>query len=160
MNTFLRSSYILGIVALVAGFSIEGSSSPRRTFQIDDKPGILSSNGVEQDATSGDSFPCNISNSKMQTPGDPSSKHTVALSWNASTSLLPSPASGEGYNVYRLNPDNSCTKINGSVPVQSTTAVDPAVELGKTYSYAVRAFKQNTESRGASNVAIVTIPLT
>lgn len=160
MNTFLRSTRILGIVALVAGFSLEGSSAPRLTFQSDDKPGILCSEGVGQSTTSSDSFPCNIKNSKTQTPDDPRSKHTVALSWNASTSLLPSPGPGEGYNVYRLNPDNSCTKINGNVPINSTAAVDPAVELGQTYSYAVRAFKQNTESQGASNVAVVTIPLT
>ena len=160
MNKFLRSTRILGIVALAAGFSLEGSSAPRRTFQIDDKPGILSSKGVGQATMSSDSFPCNIKNSRPQTPDDPRSKHTVALSWNASTSLLPSPGPGEGYNVYRLNPDNSCTKINGNVPINSTAAVDPAVELGQTYSYAVRAFKQNTESQGASNVAVVTIPLT
>ena len=159
MNTFLRSICISGIVAFAVGFSLKGSSSPRQTLQIDNKPGILSSS-VRQDATSSGSFPCNISNSKAQTVDDPRSKHTLALSWKASTSLLPSPAPGDGYNVYRLNPDNSCTKINGSVPVNSTTAVDSAVELGKTYSYAIRAFKQNTESRDASNVAIVTIPFT
>ncbi len=159
MNRFRRSTRILGIVALAGGFSLEGYSAPRWPIQVDDKPGILSSNRVGQNATSSDSFPCNINNSKTQTPDDPRSKHTVALSWNASTSLLPSPAPGEGYNVYRLNSDNSCTKINGSVPIVSTTAVDPAVELGKTYYYAVRAFKQNTESRDASNVAVVTISL-
>lgn len=117
MNTLLRRIRILVIIALAASFSLEGFGSPRRTFQIEGKLGTFSAHGVGQGAATSDTFPCNINNSRTQSNDDPRSKHTVALSWNASTSLLPSPAPGDGYNVYRLTPDNSCTKINARVPI-------------------------------------------
>lgn len=116
-------------------------------------------------------FPCNKGNSKAQTPADPSSKHTVALTWNPSVSLSNPPALGEGYNVYRFNPDGSCTKLNpyflkpdGSYAkvnedlIGSTVVEDWFVEPDKTYRYAVTAVKQNSES-GASNAAEVKIPV-
>ncbi len=115
-------------------------------------------------------FPCNSKNSKEQTLADPSSKHTITLSWNVSTSLSNPLALGEGYKLYRLNPDGSCTKINlyrvnpdGSYtkmnedPIRGTVLEDRFVALGKTYRYAARAVKQNTES-DPSNIAEVTIP--
>ena len=115
-------------------------------------------------------FPCNKMNSKPQTPGDPSSKHTVALTWNPSVSLSNPPAQGEGYNIYRLNPDGSCTKLNlyplkpdGSYTkmnedlIRGTVVEDWFVEPDKIYRYVATAVKQNSES-SASNYAEVKIP--
>jgi len=73
-------------------------------------------------------------------------------------SLSPLPVNGEGYNLYRLNPDGSCTKINGAL-IGGTVYEDRFVELGKTYRYAAKAVKQSSES-GPSNVIEVSIPLT
>lgn len=115
-------------------------------------------------------FPCKSGNSKLQSPGDPSSKHTVALTWNPSVSLSIPPGPEEGYNVYRLNPDGSCAKLNlyilnpdGSYTkanqplIRATVLEDWFVEADKTYSYAATAVKQNSES-DPSNVAEVKIP--
>jgi hypothetical protein len=62
-------------------------------------------------------FPCN--NPKLQMPTDLSNKHSVTLSWKPSVSLSIPVADGEGYNLYRVNPDRSCTKINASL-IQGT----------------------------------------
>ena len=110
-----------------------------------------------QAVNNGDSFPCHSSNSKVPAIGQPRSKHVVMLSWKASVSLSAPLAVDEGYNVYRLNPDGSCTKINGGELVRETNATDVAVELGDDYSYAVTAFKQNSESK-ASIPVTVSIP--
>ena len=117
-------------------------------------------------------FLCNKNNSKLQTPHDPSSKHTVALTWIPSVSLSNPPGRGEGYNVYRLNPDGSCTKLNeyvlnpdGSYKkvnedlIRSTVLEDWFVELGKIYRYAATAVKPGSES-DFSNVAWAKIPNT
>ena len=107
-------------------------------------PGFESSRG--EPANNNQSFPCDSTNSKVLPPGQPRSKHVVTLSWNASVSLSSPLAPDEGYNVYRLNPNRSCTKLNDK-PVRDTTMVDSAVELGNDYGYAVTALKQNSESK-------------
>ena len=83
-------------------------------------------------------------------------------------SLPPPLGKGEGYHLYRLNPDKSCTEINlllksdGSYAkvseglIRDTVFDDRFVEPGRTYSYATTAVKQDRES-GYSNVAVVTI---
>jgi hypothetical protein len=101
-------------------------------------------------------FAC--SNPRLQTPTDPSSKHTVLLSWKASVSLATPLANGEGYNLYRLNPDGSCTKTNATL-IQGTSYQDHFVELGKTYHYTTKAVNRKGES-GPSNVVEVSIPRT
>jgi hypothetical protein len=147
------SGRILSIVALAISISLAGPSTA-------------------QPNAKNETFPCNNKNSKEQTPIDPSSKHSVSLSWNASVSLSTPLADSEGYNLYRLNPDGSCTKINlyslnsdGSYTksneglVRGSVLEDRFVELGKTYRYAATAVKQQSES-GFSNVVEVTIPPT
>jgi hypothetical protein len=130
----------------------------------------VASPSTAQPVTNSEKFPCNNKNSKAQTPEDPSSKHTVALTWNPSVSLSTPPGSGEGYKVYRLNPDGSCTKLNlyvfkpnGSYEkvnddlIRATVLEDWFVEADKIYRYGATAVKQNSES-GVSNVADVKIP--
>jgi hypothetical protein len=99
-------------------------------------------------------FPC--SNPKPQSHGSVPGKHPVTLSWKASVSLSIPPASGDGYNLYRLNPDGSCTKLN-TEPIRTTVYEDRYVKLGQSYRYVAKAIKRNSESI-ASGVVEVTIP--
>ena len=108
----------------------------------------------EQTNNNSESFPCDSTNSNALAPGQPRSKHVVNLSWNASVSLSSPLAADEGYNVYRLNPDKSCTKITGGAPVKDTTMQDSDVALGQDYSYAVTALKQNLESKTSIPVTV------
>ncbi len=130
----------------------------------------VASPSIAQPVSNSPTFPCNSGNSKPQKPGDPSSKHTVALTWNPSVSLSTPPGPDEGYNVYRLNPDGSCTKVDlyvlradGSYEkvneglIRGTVLEDWFVEADKIYRYAARAVKQSKES-DISNVAEVKIP--
>jgi hypothetical protein len=147
---------ILSVVALAISISVasctaQSPSHPSEHFS------PASPRAGSLPTASDEIFPCNNRNSKTQTPGDPSSKHSVSLSWRASVSLSTPPADGEGYNLYRLNPDGSCTKINGTL-IRGTVYEDRFVELGKTYRYGAKAVKQNSES-GPSNVAQASVPL-
>ncbi len=107
-----------------------------------------------QPAATDQTFPCN--DPKPRALGAPSSRHRVTLSWKASVSLSPTFVAGEGYNLYRLNPDGSCVKVNNSL-IQGTLYEDQFVELGKTYRYAAKAVKHNHQS-GSSNIVEVVIP--
>jgi hypothetical protein len=105
--------------------------------------------------------------SKVKTPSSPApseSAHKVRLSWKASASLSSPLGDGEGYNLYRLNPDCSCTKINENV-IKDSVNEDASVEPGRTYRYAATAVtkkkKGNTsiqEESGPSNVVEVQLP--
>lgn len=148
---------ILSVVALAISISVasctaQSPSHPSEHFS------LASPKAGSQPTTNNEIFPCNNKNSKTQTPRDPSSKHSVSLSWQASVSLSTPLADGEGYNLYRLNLDGSCTKINGAL-IRGTVYEDRFVELGKTYLYGAKAVKQNKES-GPSNVAPASVPLT
>ena len=109
---------------------------------------------VDQHAAPTKPFHC--SSPVMLAPGNVPSKHTVNLSWKPSVSLSSPLAVGEGYNLYRENPDGSCTKLNAK-PINATVYEDHSVKLGQSYRYAVKAVKHNTES-GPSEVIDVTIP--
>lgn len=166
------SGRILSAVALAISISLASCSTAQSPFHATKPFSQVSPQAGSQPSAKIEAFPCNNKNSKAQTPADPSSKHSVSLSWNASMALSTPLADHEGYNLYRLNPDGSCTKINlfrlnpdGSYTksneglVRSTVLEDRFVELGKKYRYAATAVKQNIES-GPSNVAEVTIPPT
>jgi hypothetical protein len=92
------------------------------------------------------------------------SKRRVTLSWKASPSLSSPPGDGEGYNLYRLNPDCSCVKLQ--TMLKGTINDDSSVERGQTYRYATTAVRQkqekgNTsslEESGPSNVVEVSVP--
>src|SRR5579863_2239709 len=65
--------------------------------------------------------------------GTQASQHSVALSWNASTSQV------IGYNVYRrTGPTGSYTKLNSSLNV-TTNYTDASVQSGLTYDYVTTA---------------------
>jgi hypothetical protein len=88
--------------------------------------------------------------------GTPAPVHSVALSWNASTS--PNIA---GYNIYRAVYVNSCgaySKINGAM-LAVTFYTDSAVVDGNGYCYAATAVdSSNAESAYSNIVSNVQIP--
>jgi len=147
---------ILSVVALAISVCL-ASCTVQSPFHPTEYFSPVSPKARSQPTANNETFQCN--HPKTQTLGDPSSKHSVSLSWKASVSLSTPPVYGEGYNLYRLNPDSSCTKINGDGLIPDTVYEDRFVELGKTYRYAAKAVKQNRES-GPSNIVEVSVPLT
>jgi len=80
------------------------------------------------------------------------SSHTVALSWNPSTSQV------IGYNVYRrIGSSGSYTKINPSVN-PTTSFTDNAVQSGVTYDYVTTAIDSSNVESAYSNQATAAIP--
>ena len=87
--------------------------------------------------------------------GTPAPTHSVALSWNASTSQNIS-----GYNIYRAGYTTSCgsfSKINGVLDT-STLYTDSSVTNGSAYCYATTAVESNVESGYSNIVSNVQIP--
>jgi Abnormal spindle-like microcephaly-assoc'd, ASPM-SPD-2-Hydin/Cep192 domain 4/HYDIN/CFA65/VesB-like, Ig-like domain len=81
--------------------------------------------------------------------GTPAPTHSVALSWNASTSQNIS-----GYNIYRAGYTTSCgsfSKINAVVDT-STLYTDSSVTNGSVYCYATTAVDTSNVESGYSNV--------
>lgn len=93
-----------------------------------------------------------------QNPG----KHTVILSWTASTRDAKHP-DADGYCVYRgILPDSkqpddaSLVRVN-SEPFQGTRCTDNAVETGKTYFYRVKAISTRKITSAPSDYATAQI---
>jgi hypothetical protein len=77
--------------------------------------------------------------------------HSVALSWNASSSPV------AGYNVYRsLQSGGPYAKLTGPLP--STSYADSNVQSGSTYYYVATSVTNNSEESGYSNQTAATIP--
>jgi len=80
------------------------------------------------------------------------SQHSVALSWNASTSQV------AGYNVYRGTVSGGpYTRLNSSVDA-STVYADSSVQSGLTYYYVTTAVDSNNVESAYSNQATSVIP--
>jgi hypothetical protein len=79
-------------------------------------------------------------------PSAPSGpKHSVNLSWKASTSPV------VGYNVYRRG-TSGLIKLN-SMPVAGTSYVDSTVQAGQTYFYVIKSVNaRGTESTTSNEV--------
>jgi len=84
--------------------------------------------------------------------GTQGSSHSVALTWNASTSQV------IGYNIYRrIGSSGSYTRLNSSTtPVTSYT--DTAVQSGETYDYVTTAVDASNVESAYSNEATASIP--
>lgn len=108
------------------------------------------------------SFVSNASNSPAsetfsgtgtQTTGQnppPAGVHSVALSWDASTSQV------VGYNVYRAS-GGAYARLN-SAPETTTAYTDSTVQSGATYSYVTTAVGATGEESSYSNQVSATIP--
>lgn len=83
------------------------------------------------------------------------SRHTVSLSWTASTDAAANPSLT--YNIYRATAcSGAFVKLNAS-PGAATTYLDSAVFAGNTYCYQVTAVLSAIESV-PSNVVAAVIP--
>ena len=79
-------------------------------------------------------------------------QHSVALSWNASTSTV------AGYNVYRSTVSGSgYTKVNSSL-VAGLTYTDSTVQSGTTYFYVTTAVDSTGMESTYSNQVLAAIP--
>jgi hypothetical protein len=79
------------------------------------------------------------------------SGHSVALSWNPSSSQV------VGYNVYRRASGGSYAKINPSVSA-TTSYTDSSVQSGTTYDYVTTAIDSSNVESAYSNQATASIP--
>jgi hypothetical protein len=80
------------------------------------------------------------------------SQHSVALSWDASTSQV------IGYNVYRrTGSSGSYAKLNASVNA-TTSYTDTSVQSGQTYDYVTTAVDSSNVESAYSNQATAAIP--
>ena len=80
-----------------------------------------------------------------------SSKHTVALNWQASSQAV-------GYFIYRSTKGNGAlSKLNAALDY-STSFIDSAVASGETYKYVVTSVSSSNIESKASNQITVTIP--
>jgi fibronectin type 3 domain-containing protein len=80
------------------------------------------------------------------------SSHTVALSWNASTSNV------TGYNVYRSTTSGAGYLRITTSPLTSLTYVDDTVLSATTYFYVTTAIDENGIESASSNEAQAAIP--
>jgi len=105
-------------------------------------------------ASASGSFTSNASNSAVQSltgNGTPAPLHSVALSWNASTSSV------VGYNVYRgTTTGGPYSKINAMNA--STSYTDNSVVSGQTYSYVTTAVDGNGKESAYSNEVQAVVP--
>src|SRR5579864_2854583 len=84
--------------------------------------------------------------------GTQSSQHSVALSWDPSTSQV------IGYNIYRrIGPSGSFAKLNPSVNA-TTSYTDTAVQSGLTYDYVTTSVDSSNLESAYSNQATAAIP--
>jgi hypothetical protein len=99
------------------------------------------------------SFFSNASNSPgKETMTATAIQHSVALSWNASTSSI------SGYNVYRGSQSGGpYTKVNSSLQ-SGTTFTDNNVQAGSTYFYVVTSVDASSQESAFSNQAVAVIP--
>ena len=94
----------------------------------------------------------NSATASLTGSGVQSSAHSVALSWNASTSPV------AGYNVYRsLQSGGPYAKLTGS-PLPGTSYADGNVQSGSTYYYVATSVTNNSDESGYSNQTAATIP--
>jgi hypothetical protein len=81
------------------------------------------------------------------------SKHSVTLTWNASTSLV------AGYNIYRSTlRGRGYLKINAALVRDGLSYKDETVESGKTYYYVTRTVDMKGKESGNSAEVVATVP--
>jgi hypothetical protein len=81
-----------------------------------------------------------------------SSSHTVALSWNASTSSV------VGYNIYRGTQSGGPYSKQNATPMAGMSYTDNAVASGSTYYYVATSVDSNSSESAYSNQAVAQIP--
>jgi hypothetical protein len=78
-------------------------------------------------------------------------QHSVALSWDPSTSVV------VGYNIYRRTNSTGYTRLNSS-PLPQTSYTDPNTQSGITYYYAATSIAPDQVESAYSNETNAVIP--
>ncbi len=156
-NTGNSDVTISQIIASGAGFAVNGANtpvtlSPAQTLTI--APSFSptsagSANGTVAVISNAAGSPATIA---LTGTGAQPSSHTVALSWNASTSNV------TGYNVYRSTTSGAGYLRITTSPVTSVTYVDDTVLSATTYFYVTTAVDENGIESPSSNEAQAIIP--
>jgi hypothetical protein len=156
-NTGNSSVTIFQITPSGAGFSLNGAGTPvtlassqALTFGILFTPASAGSVSGSVTVTSNASgSPVAIA---LSGTGVASTAHSVALTWNASTSTV------SGYNVYRTTTSGSgYVLINGGL-VSSLNYSDNSVQSGTTYYYVTTAVDSSGDESAYSNQVQAAIP--
>ena len=156
-NTGNSDVTISRIIASGTGFGVNGANtpvtlSPAQTLTI--APSFSptsagSANGTVAVTSDAVGSPATIT---LTGTGAQPSSHTVALSWNASTSNV------TGYNVYRSTTSGAGYLRITTSPVTSLTYVDDAVLSATTYFYVATAVDESGIESPNSNEAEAVIP--
>ena len=156
-NTGNVSVTVSSIAASGTGFSLSGASTPATltptqllTFNVIFSPTAAGSvTGAVTVTSNATGSPTTIA---LSGTGAQASSHTVALSWNASTSTV------SGYNVYRSTTSGSgYVKINSSL-LPGLTYTDSNVQSATTYYYVSTAVDSSGTESSYSTQATAVIP--
>jgi hypothetical protein len=156
-NTGNSDVTISQIVASGAGFAVNGANtpvtlSPAQTLTIVPSFSPTSAgsvNGAVAVISNAAGSPATIT---LTGTGAQPSSHTVALSWNASTSNV------TGYNVYRSTTRGAGYLRITTSPVTSLSYVDDTALSATTYFYVTTAVDENGIESPSSNEAEAVIP--
>lgn len=145
------------IVASGAGYSLIGAGTPvtltptqSLTFTVQFSPAAAgAANGSVSVVSNAAGSPATVS---LTGTGVATTPHSVALSWNASTSTV------SGYNVYRSTTSGSgYTKVNSSL-VGGLSYTDSGVQNSQTYYYVTTAVDASGNESSYSNEAQAIVP--
>src|SRR5690242_9399652 len=147
---------IARVSASVKGFSVSGGSkvvlapSQAVTVSVGFNPDIAGKAHGSLSVTS-DALGDSLVQIALSGNGDATSKHSVALKWQASPQAI-------GYFIYRGSKGSGAlSKLNVALD-GSTSFIDSAVVGGETYEYAVTSVNSSNIESMASNRTTVTIP--
>jgi len=156
-NTGNANVTISSILAAGTGFSLSGAGTPATLTPTQSLTfGVIFSPTVAGNATGAVTVASNASGSPatiaLSGTGAQPSSHTVALSWQASTSVV------SGYNVYRSTTSGSgYVKINSSL-LGGLAYTDSNLQSTTTYYYVTTAVDSSGNESTYSNQASAVIP--
>ena len=156
-NTGNANVTISSILAAGTGFSLSGAGTPATLTPTQSLTfGVIFSPTVAGNATGAVTVVSNASGSPatiaLSGTGAQTSSHTVALSWQASTSVV------SGYNVYRsTNSGSGYVKINSSL-LGGLAYTDSNLQSTTTYYYVTTAVDSSGNESTYSNQASAVIP--
>ena len=156
-NTGNSSVTISQISVSGAGFSLSGAGTPvtltaSQSMQITVHFSPTSAGSVNGSVTVTSNASGSPASVAISGTGATPTQHSVALSWNASTSTV------SGYNVYRSTVSGSgYSKINSSL-VGSLNFSDASVQSSQTYYYVTTAVDSSGNESSYSNEAQAIIP--
>jgi len=156
-NTGNANVTISSMLAAGTGFSLSGAGTPATLTPTQSLTfGVIFSPTVAGNATGAVTVASNASGSPatiaLSGTGAQTSSHTVALSWQASTSAV------SGYNVYRSTTSGSgYVKINSSL-LGALAYTDSNLQSATTYYYVTTAVDSSGNESTYSNQASAVIP--